>query len=410
MDDPRASGHDVVKKSPSLEDAAPVRRERLALHRPWIGEAEVDAVANAIRSGHLCGRGPIGRALETELCTMLGASTLFLSSCTAALEISLMLSGIGRDDEVICPSFTFVSAATSVVRTGGVPVFADIEPDTFNLNPADIEARITPRTRAIIVVHYAGHACDMSRILEIAARHGLKVIEDAAHGFGASLDRRPLGTIGDFGCFSFHGTKDIVCGEGGALACRDPEDGRRAEILCEKGTNRPQFLRGDVEKYTWVDEGSSYVASDVLAAMLRAQLERLPAILARKRELAVRLTSLLAPLRGLIQLPAERSGVKSSWHVYAILVPPAARDRIISALRQEGIDAAFHYVPLHSSPFARERLGRPVPNLPYTDHVSESLIRLPLFASMSDDDLSDVARATIKVVTRLVTRGTDGAL
>jgi len=405
MSDLRVSDIDLANEPLAIENGTSVRRDRLPLHRPWIGEEEVRAVANAMCSGHLSGRGPIGREVEAELSAILGTPTLFVSSCTAALEISLTLSGVGRGDEVICPSFAFVSAATSVVRAGAIPVFADIEPDTFNIDPADIESRITPETRAIIVVHYAGHACDMDRILEIASRRGLKVIEDAAHAFGASAEGRPLGTIGDFGCFSFHGTKDIVCGEGGALVCRRHDDAHRAEIVCEKGTNRTQFIRGDIDHYTWVDEGSSYAASDVLASLLQAQLGRFPAILARKRELAERLTSLLEPIRGLVQLPRERPGVSSSWHLYAILVPAQVRDDVIRALRHEGLDAAFHYIPLHSSPFARERLRRPLPRLPHTDRVSTSLIRLPFFASMSDDDLEDVARATIKVVTRFVDHG-----
>jgi dTDP-4-amino-4,6-dideoxygalactose transaminase len=392
----------LVNEKLAIEGGTPVRRERLPLHRPWIGDEEVEAAAEAIRRGSLVGNGPIGRQVEAELSKILGTPALFVSSCTGALEAALILLGVGHGDEVICPSFTFVSAANAIVRCGATPIFADIEPDSFNIDPDEIEARITPQTRAIVLVHYAGLACDMDRILKIAERHGLKVIEDAAHALGAKLHGRPLGTLGDFGCFSFHGTKDVVCGEGGALVCRRAEDQRRAEAVREKGTNRAQFLRGEVDKYTWVEEGSSYVASDVLAAMLRVQLMRLPDILSRKRELARRLTSLLEPLRGVVQLPIERSGVESSWHLYAILVPAAARDRIISALQHEGIGATFHYVPLHSSPFARDRFGSHLQNLPTTDRVSASLIRLPFFASMSDQDLEDVARATIKVVTRLV--------
>lgn len=379
-------------------------RPRLPLHRPWIGEEEVEAAADAVRRGALVGNGPIGREVEAELAKILGTPALFVTSCTSALETALIVADVRYGDEVICPSFTFVSAANAIVRSGGTPVFADIEPDTFNLDPEDIERRMTPRTRAIVLVHYAGHACDMNRILAIAARHGVTVIEDAAHGLGAKLDGRPLGALGDFGCFSFHGTKDVVCGEGGALVCRRVEDLRRAEAVREKGTNRAQFLRGEVDKYTWVEEGSSYVASDVLAAILRVQLTRLPAILARKRALATRLTSMLEPLRGLVQLPSERPGVESSWHLYAILVPPASRDSIISALRREGIGATFHYVPLHSSPFARDRFGSHLQPLPNTDRVGASLIRLPFFASMSDQDLEDVAHATVKVVRRVVGR------
>ncbi len=374
----------------------------LPLGRPWITEREVQAATDAVRAGLLTGNGPIGRQAEDAMEGVLGTRALFMTSCTSALEAAVRLCGIGPGDEVICPSFTFVSTANAILCAGGRPAFADIDPRTLNLDPAAVEAAIGPRTRAIIVVHYGGRACPMDRILEIAARRSLPVIEDAAQGFGARWQGRPLGTIGDFGCFSFHATKDVVCGEGGALVCRRDADRRRAEILREKGTNRAEFLRGEVDKYTWVSEGSSYIASDVLAAILRVQVERLPLFLERKRSLARTLTARLEPIAHVAELPHEWPGIESNWHVYPVLVDPSIRDVVLAALRAEGIGAAFHYVPLHSSPFGRERLGYRPSDLPVTERVASSLIRLPLFAAMGDNDLEDVAAATLKVVRALL--------
>ena len=383
----------------AIEGASPVRSTWLPLSRPWVDEADAAAAADAVRQHHLIGAGPRGVAAEGALAAHLdGARPLLMNSCTSALEAAILLAGAGHGDEVILPSFTFVSCANAVVRAGARPVFADIDPATLNIDPASVERVVTPRTRAIIVVHYAGRACDMDAIASIARRHGLRVIEDAAHALGAKATGRPLGTIGDFGCFSFHGTKDVVCGEGGALVCRDADDHRRAEILREKGTNRAAFLRGEVDKYTWVAEGSSLIASDVLAAVLSVQLSRLPLIVARKRALAAMLIEALEPIADLVQLPREWPGIESSWHLFPILVPPAVRDSILGALRAENIGATFHYVPLHNSPFAKARFGDGERTLPGTEHVSASLVRLPLFASMSDEDARDVAEATVKVV------------
>lgn len=389
----------------ALDGGRPVRSTRLPLGQPTLGDAEAAAAADAVRRGQLTGNGPMGRRAEETLTGMLGGTpALFVTSCTSALEASVLLSGAGPGAEVLCPSFTFVSTANAIVRAGARPVFVDIDPATLNIDTDAIARAIGPRTRAIMVVHYGGRACEMDRVLDIAARHALRVIEDAAHGLGGRYRGRPLGTIGDFGCFSFHGTKDIVCGEGGALVCRNEQDRRRAEILREKGTNRAAFLRGEVDKYTWVAEGSSYVASDVLAAILDVQLQRLPEILARKRELATRLTRLLQPVASVLVLPEEWPGIESTWHLYPILVEPERRDRCLAALQAEGIGAAFHYVPLHSSPFGTTYLGGRASDLPVTERVSASLIRLPLFAAMTDQDLDDVAAAVIKVARVLLPR------
>jgi dTDP-4-amino-4,6-dideoxygalactose transaminase len=388
----------------AIAGGTPVRRSRLPLTRPWMGEAEAEAAAQAVRANLLIGGGPGARDAEAALSTHLdGARPLFLNSCSSALEAAVLLAGVRPGDEVVLPSFTFVSCANAVVRAGARPVFADLDPATLNIDPAAIARRITSRTGAVMVVHYAGRACDMAAILELCARHGVPVIEDAAHGLGARWNGRPLGTIGDFGCFSFHGTKDVVCGEGGALICRSDTDRQRGEILREKGTNRAAFLRGEVDKYTWVADGSSFVASDVLASILTVQLGRLPAMLSRKRALAARLSARLAILADRVVLPEEWPGVESNWHLYPVLVPREVRARVLAALQAEGIGATFHYVPLHDSPVGRERFGYRTGDLPATELVSESIVRLPLFSAMSDDDLEDVADATIKVVTRLVT-------
>jgi dTDP-4-amino-4,6-dideoxygalactose transaminase len=390
----------------AIDGAEPVRATFLPLTRPWMDQAEADAAADAVRMQSLIGAGPLGLRAESALADALeGARPLLMNSCTSALESAVLLSGAGPGDDVVLPSFTFVSCANAVVRAGARPVFADVDPRTLNIDPVSVASVITPRTRAIIVVHYAGRACDMEAILDIARRHDARVIEDAAHGLGARWRGRLLGTLADFGCFSFHGTKDVVCGEGGALLCRAEGDRERAEIMREKGTNRAAFLRGETDKYTWVSEGSSLIASDVLAAILRVQVSRLPAILARKRALAKRLTAALAPIASRVTLPGEWPDIESSWHLFPVLVPASIRDDVLAALRAENIGAAFHYVPLHDSPYARARLGGLSGTLPNTERVSASLVRLPLFAAMSDEDLDDVARAMLKVVEHFLPGG-----
>jgi dTDP-4-amino-4,6-dideoxygalactose transaminase len=385
----------------ALHGGTPVRDTLLPLTRPSIDDREVAAVSEAVRQGALIGAGPLGREIEHQLAAMLDVPrALLVNSCTAAIEAAVLLSGARPGDEIVLPSFTFVSCANAVVRAGARPVFADVNPATLNVDPAAIERVITTRTRAIMVVHYGGRACDMGAVQALAARHGLSVIEDAAHGLGGTWHNRPLGTIGDFGCFSFHGSKDVVCGEGGALVCRDPDLTRAAEILREKGTNRAAFLRGEVNKYEWVSLGGSLILSDVLAAMLRPQLERLPAAIARKRELARRLSAALAPLGSRVVLPQWSD--ESSWHLYPLLVPPASRDAVLASLKAEGIGASFHFVPLHDSPYGREHFGYATGDLPHTERVSASLVRLPLFAGMSDGDLEDVIAAALKVIGQLV--------
>ena len=324
-----------------------------------------------------------------------GAQRVLLTpSCTAVG----LLCGLGPGDEVILPSYTFVSTANAVVLRGATPVFVDVRPDTLNIDERLIEAAITPRTRAIFPVHYAGVACEMDEIMTIARRHNLLVVEDAAQGVFAKYKERWLGAIGHLGCYSFHETKNFSCGEGGALVVNDPEVENRAEILRAKGTNRSQFLRGQVDKYTWVDIGSSYVLSDMLAAFLLGQLEHMQRITSRRRAIYERYAAAFAPLSAgnRIGVPFAPSHCTTNHHMFYILAADLEeRTALIAHLRDAGILAVFHYVPLHSSPFARS-IGVPQVDLPVTDKVSSSLVRLPMYFDLSDHEVDQVARCVIE--------------
>jgi dTDP-4-amino-4,6-dideoxygalactose transaminase len=367
----------------------------ILLSVPWIGEEETLRVKAAL-AGRLAGDGPFCRKVETRLAERLGVSKVLLTtSCTHALELALLALGIGPGQEVICPSFTFVSTANAVLRVGARPVFADIEDRTLGLDPAQVEACLTPHTTAILPVHYGGFAPDMDALLDIAARGRLRVVEDAAQGLAASYRGKPLGTLGDAGCFSFHETKNITCGEGGALAIRDPALAKQAEIVREKGTNRAAFLRGEVDRYTWVAEGSSYVLSDVLAAVLDAQLDKMEEIQARRARVGEAYRAGLrewAASRG-VGLTPELPDRQGSHHVFWILLPDAhARDAMLSGLRARGIMAAFHYVPLHSSPYGKA-LGHGGRMLPVSERIASTLVRLPLHPLLTEGDVDRVVTA-----------------
>jgi len=360
----------------SVATAATIR-----FHAPWYDEREVEAVRAALAS-QTTGDGPFGRKVEARLSGMLDSRKVLLTtSCTHALELALIALGIGPGQE-------------AALRVGARPVFAEIDERTLGLDAQDVERRLTPRTAAIIPVHYAGVAPDMQPILDLARARGLRVIEDAAQGLAARWRGRPLGTLGDASCFSFHETKNVSCGEGGALAIADPELGRRAEIAREKGTNRAAFLRGEVDKYTWVAEGSSYVQSDVLAAILDVQLGKLAEIQARRAAICARYRAGLgawAAASG-VRLPAELPEREPNHHIFYLLYPDAAsRDRALAALRARGVMASFHYVPLHSSPQGRS-LG-PQPELPVTERVAATLMRLPLHPRLPDADVLRVIEA-----------------
>lgn len=346
---------------------------------------ELDFIRQAHANGHLSGDGPYSRRCHAWLERVTGAARALLThSCTAALEMAALLLDLQPGDEIIMPSYTFVSTANAFVLRGAVPVFVDIREDTLNLDERLIEAAITPRTRAICVVHYAGVACEMDPILEIAHRHGLAVVEDAAQAILSGYRGRPLGTIGELGALSFHETKNIICGEGGALLCRDQNMGERAEIIREKGTDRSRFFRGQVDKYTWVDVGSSFLPGEITAAFLAAQTDAAQQITARRLAIWDRYHAWAAPheAAGRLRRPVVPAHCTHNAHMYYLLLPSLeARTRYIAALKARGVAAVFHYVPLHSSP-AGMRLGRHGTPLRVTDALSESLVRMPLWVGL----------------------------
>ena len=366
---------------------------RIPFNKPFIAGNELKYIAQAVANGQLAGDGAFTKRchewLEKNLdCRM----ALLAHSGTAALEMAAILADIQPGDEVILPSFTFVSTANAFVLRGGVPVFVDIRPDTLNLDETKIEAAITSKTKAIVPVHYAGVPCEMKAILDIAKRSGLCVIEDAAQALLSTDHGKTLGTIGDLGCISFHETKNIISGEGGALLVNRPEWAERAEIIREKGTNRKKFLRGDVDKYTWVDIGSSFLPSELTAAFLLAQFEQAEAIIRRRCQICDHYGKGLLDLaqRGLMTLPFASSDTGSNGHMYYILArTPEERQRLMSHLRGEGILAVFHYVPLHTAP-AGHRYGRVGGDMSVTDRVSACLLRLPVFYEMSDAEVDQV--------------------
>ena len=367
---------------------------RIPFNKPSIVGSELTYIGQAVAGGHASGDGPFTRRAQAMLAKSFGAKRVLLTtSCTAALELAALLCDLQPGDEVIVPSYTFVSTANAFVLRGARPVFVDVRPDTLNIDERLIENAITPRTRAIVPIHYAGVACEMDAIMDIADRHGLLVVEDAAQGVYARYKDRWLGTIGHLGCYSFHETKNISCGEGGALVINDPAMEQRAEILREKGTNRSQFIRGEVDKYTWVDVGSSYLPSDMLAAFLVGQIENMEKITRRRGEIFDRYAAILAPLveRGLIRIPVVPQYCTTNYHMFYVLTADIEeRTALIAHLRAAGILAVFHYVPLHSSPFAQS-LGVQQTHLPRTEELSARLLRLPMYFDLTDQEVEEVA-------------------
>jgi dTDP-4-amino-4,6-dideoxygalactose transaminase len=362
---------------------------KIPFNKPFIAGKELFYIAQAVAFGNIGGDGHFtqacGRLLEERL--EIG-KVLLTPSCTASLEMAAMLCNLGPGDEVILPSFTFVSTASAVVRLGAKPVFVDIRPDTLNIDDQLIEGAITPKTKAICPVHYAGIGCEMDRIMAIAGGHGLRVVEDAAQAVNARYNGRALGSIGHLGTYSFHETKNYICGEGGALCINDPALVERAEIIRDKGTNRKQFFRGQVDKYTWVDVGSSYVPSEICSAFLYAQLEMLDSIAERRRSLYHRYRELLNPLAedGLLRLPHTPDDCESNHHLFYVLLPNMAlRDALMAHLRQADILAVFHYVPLHCSPMGKT-FGFADGDLPVTEELSGRLLRLPFYYELTEVD------------------------
>ncbi len=354
----------------------------IPFNKPFMTGQELVNITHAHANGHLSGDGPFTKQCHAWLNQRTGASASLLThSCTAALEMSALLLDLQAGDEVIMPSYTFVSTSNAFVLRGAIPVFVDIRKDTLNIDEALIEAAITPRTKAICVVHYAGVACEMDEILAIAERHGLAVVEDAAQGIMSTYKGRPLGTIGDLGALSFHETKNIISGEGGALLCRDHVYAERAEIVREKGTNRSRFFRGQVDKYTWVDVGSSFLPGEITAAFLAAQMDAAEDITARRLAIWERYHAWAAPheAAGRLIRPTIPAHTTHNAHMYYMLLPSLdARTHFIQSLREQGVQAVFHYIPLHSSPGGLSH-GRAGSSMQVTDELSERLVRMPLW-------------------------------
>ncbi|MCW5575858.1 MAG: dTDP-4-amino-4,6-dideoxygalactose transaminase [Burkholderiales bacterium] len=364
-------------------------------NKPFTIGAELKYITDAVARGHLSGDGHYTKLCHRWLEQKLGAKRALLThSCTAALEMAAMLCDIRPGDEVIMPSYTFVSTANAFVLRGGVPVFVDIRRDTLNLDETLIEAAITPKTRAIVPVHYAGVACEMDTIMAIARRHDLLVVEDAAQAVLSDYRGRRPGAIGDLGCLSFHETKNVISGEGGALLVNNPLLAERAEIIREKGTNRSKFFRGEVDKYTWVDIGSSFLPSELIGAFLWAQLEHAETIIAHRRRLcAVYRESLqsLADAGRLVLPQPEPEGVSDNGHMFYLFARTAAeRPALLAHLKAAGVHAVFHYVPLHASP-AGQRFGRSAGPLPVTEDLADRLVRLPLYYGLAEDEARRIA-------------------
>jgi dTDP-4-amino-4,6-dideoxygalactose transaminase len=377
----------------------------IPFNKPFIAGKELYYIAQAVTLNNLAGDGHFTQ----QCCRLLERSfgihrVLLTPSCTAAIEMAAMLCELKPGDEVIVPSFTFVSTASSFVREGARPVFVDIRPDTLNIDERLVEEAVTEKTRVIVPVHYAGIGCNMDRIMAIARKHGLLVVEDAAQAVNSFYAGKALGSIGDLGTYSFHETKNYISGEGGALCINRPDLVERAEIIRDKGTNRQKFFRGLVDKYTWVDIGSSYVPSEIVGAFLYGQLEMMGPISERRREIYDFYRTHLEPLRaeGHLQLPFTPKDCSANYHMFYVLAKDGpTRDALMEHLRAQGISAVFHYVPLHSSPMG-QRLGGNNRPLPVTDSTSSRLLRLPFYYTITQEEQSEV----VKQITAFFRRAT----
>lgn len=378
----------------------------IPFNRPYLTGNEIRYMEDVLHSlsdgGHISGDGKYTKLVQNFFQSNFGArKALMTTSCTTALELATRLLNLRPGDEVIVPSYTFSSTVNPILLVGAKPVFADIQEDTLNIDPADIRKKITKKTRAIYPVHYGGVSCAMDEIMEIAQDHDLKVVEDAAQGVNAKYKGKYLGTIGDFGCYSFHETKNYVCGEGGALLINseDPKITERAEIIREKGTNRSKFHRGEVDKYTWVDVGSSYLPSDLLAAFLYAQLEKLDEIQDMRMNVWDAYYSALKPFEenGTIRLPVVPDYAEHNAHLFYILFrDDLVRDRVMNQLKEKGISAVFHYIPLHSSPLGL-KLGNRKEDLPMTEMMSGRLLRLPMYAGLTSNEMKFIKKNVIRI-------------
>lgn len=366
---------------------------KIPFNKPSLAGREVEYMLDAVQDGHISGDGRYTKQCHALLRELLGVPQVLLTtSCTHALEMAALLLDIQPGDEVIVPSFTFVSTVNAFVLRGARPVFCDIRPDTLNLDETQLPRLITAKTRAIVPVHYAGVGCEMDEIMRVADARGIAVVEDNAHGLFGKYRGQFLGTFGAFATQSFHETKNVYCGEGGALLVSDLRYTERAEIIREKGTNRSRFFRGQVDKYTWVDIGSSYLPSDVLAAFLLAQLERRDDIQARRRHIWERYHAALAPWAADhgVRLPIVPAHCEQAYHMYYLLLPSlAARTALIDRLKAQDILAVFHYLPLHLSEMGLQ-FGGHEGDCPVTEQVSDCLLRLPFYNTLTEDEQDQV--------------------
>ena len=361
---------------------------KIPFNKPYLGGKELEYMQENIKSGNIIGNGEYTCKCEDLLEKTFNANKVLLTnSCTDALEMASLLIDLELGDEVIVPSYTFVSTVNAFILRGAKPIFVDIREDTLNINEAKIEEKITDKTKAIFPVHYAGVACEMDAIMEIAERYNLFVVEDAAQGVNAKYNGRYLGTIGDLGTYSFHGTKNYTCGEGGAIVINNEYFVERAEILREKGTNRCKFMRGEIDKYTWVDIGSSYLLSDILAAFLYAQLKALEKIKKKRKVIFDFYYENLKELEkaGKLRLPIIPSNCEINYHLFHILLPSEEkRNSLMDKLKNAGIQAVFHYIPLHTSPMGA-KFGYRKGNLPITESISGRMLRLPFYPSLGKE-------------------------
>lgn len=383
----------------AAKPAAP--KFHIPYHEPFFDEREEQSVVEAVRSGYTQGGGKFTKQVEAAIRARTGAQhALVTTSGTHALELAMMVLNLGPGDEVIVPSYTFAATASCVVRQMARVVFCDVRRDNLNIDVADFARRITPKTKAVIPVHYAGIACDMDELLDVARRNGVAVVEDAAQSFDTTYRGRQLGTLGEIGCLSFHGTKNIAAGEGGAFLTNNSSLARRAEILREKGTDRAQFLRGEIDKYTWRDVGSSFIPSELVMAVLSAQLSKIDQIQSRRVAIFDRYMSALAPLakEGRIGLPHVPSGSRPNAHIFYFFARSLAdRDRYYEALRSRGIQAMLHYTPLDDSPFGAQFRAPGEAPLPAARWVTDCMLRLPLFVRMTDAQVEEVIGAVTEL-------------
>ena len=372
-----------------------IDKKIIPFNRPHVTGNELRYINKAHKNGILAGNGVFTQKCQSWIEHRISVKKALLThSCTAALEMAAVLANIQAGDEIIMPSYTFVSTANAFVLRGGIPIFVDIRPDTLNINEKLIEAAITPRTKAIVPVHYAGVGCEMDVIMAIARRHKLLVIEDAAHCVKATYKGRELGSIGHLGALSFHETKNIISGEGGALLINDKKFVERAEIIWQKGTNRKAFQQGKVDKYTWVDIGSSFLPGEITAAFLWAQMQDARRITQKRLDLWQQYHELLAPLEkaGKLRRPIVPKGCQHNAHIYYILLNSLEqREQTLKKLKKKGVNAVFHYVPLHNSPMGK-KYGRSSGQVPITKDISERILRLPLFIGLNANQQNTIAQ------------------